>query len=69
MVIGNLVRVYNIKDAYIYEYDPWLGTLVATVFVILCTTNRLKGYDIDQLEFGRDMMLLVTDTTGWELIY
>ena len=31
-VLGNLVRNYNIKEAYIYKFDLWLGILTAAAF-------------------------------------
>ena len=36
-----------------------MGILPATEFVILSTTNRLKGYTPGKLIFGRDIILLI----------
>ena len=52
MVICNLVWTYNIKGAYIDEDDPWLVILAVTVFEIISTENRLKGYSMGQLIFS-----------------
>ena len=67
MVLGNLVRTYNIKDIYIDKYDPWSVILVATAFSILSTKNRLKGCSPGQLVFDCDIILLVKHTLDWEL--
>ena len=40
----------------------------ATVFEILSTINRLKGYSPGQLLFGRAIILLIKHRSDWELI-
>ena len=67
-VLGNLVQTFNIKETYVDEDDPWSGILSAESFVIHKTTNRLKGYSIGQLLFGRDMILPIKHKVDWELI-
>ena len=42
VIIVNLVRIYIIKDIYIYEDNLWLGILETADFKIRSTTNRLK---------------------------
>ena len=37
LVLGILVRAFNIKDIYIDEDDPWLGLSEAAVFEIFST--------------------------------
>ena len=67
-VIGDLVRTSHIKDNYIDKNHPWLGILAAAVFVIWSATNKLKFYNLGELIFGRDMIILVKHMVGWELI-
>ena len=68
-VLGDLVRTYTIKDAYIYEDDPWLVILAAAAFTILSTEIRLKGYCPGQLVFGRNMIHPIKHMVDWELIH
>ena len=65
VVLGNIVQKYKIKDTYRYEDYPWLVILAAAVFKILSTTNRLKGYSLGQLVFGRDMIISIKHTADW----
>ena len=67
-ILGNLVQTYHIKETYVEEYDPWLGILAVAAFEILSTENSLKGYIPGQLLFGRDVIILIENTVGWELI-
>ena len=41
-VLGNLVRPFNIQQAYVYKDDPWMGILDAAAFAIRSTTSRQK---------------------------
>ena len=68
MVIGNLVRTYNIKETYIDNNDPCLGTLVAAAFAIASTKNRVKGHTLGQLVFVHNMILLIKNAADWELL-
>ena len=68
MVLGNLVREYNIKYTYIDKYDPWVGILVDTAFENKSTANRLRGYTPGQLIFGSDMILPIKHMVDWEVI-
>ena len=43
--------------------------LSATEFMISCTENRLKGYNLGQLVFGHDMLFPIKHTYDWELIH
>ena len=47
---------YDIKENYVDKDNPWSGILAAAAFVIFSTLNRLKGYSLGQLLFGRDMI-------------
>ena len=67
-VILNLVQTCNINQNYVDEDDPWYGILAAAEFVIISTTNRLKGYIPGKLVFGRDMILLIKHKVNWEII-
>ena len=67
-VLGNLVRTYNITQAYVDEDDPCLGILDASAFLIFSTTNMMKVYSPDQLIFVCDIILSIKNTVDWELI-
>ena len=56
---------FNIKETYVYEYDPWLGILLASAFTIHSTSNMLKGYSLVQFAFGRDMILSIKHKVDW----
>ena len=58
-VMGNLVQTYTITQTYIDKDDPWSGIMTAAEFTMISTTNRLKGYSLGQLVFGRDVILLI----------
>ena len=45
-----------------------MGILDAAVFVIISTTNILKGYSLVQLIFVRDMILPIKHRVDWYLI-
>ena len=55
-VLGDLVWNCNITQTYFDEDDPWFGILAAAVFLIISTTNSMKGYSPGQLLFGRDII-------------
>ena len=63
--LGNLVRTYTIKDAYIDEDDPCLGIFSFVEFAIHYNANNLKGYTLVQLIVGRDIILQVKHNTDW----
>ena len=44
------------------------GHLAAADFVIISTTNMLKGYIIGQLLFDCDIIIPIKSKVGWELI-
>ena len=68
LVLGILVWMYNIKYIYIYEDDLWSGILEALAFATHYTASRLKFYTTGQLLFGRDIIPLIKQMVGWELI-
>ena len=53
------MRTYNIKEAYLDYYNPWLVILAEATFAILSKQNRLNSYIPGQLAFGYDMILLI----------
>ena len=67
-VLGNLVRTCNINQTYADKDYPWSGILDTVEFAIFSTTNRLKGYSLGQLLFGRDKIPPIKHTVDWELI-
>ena len=68
-ILGNPVQNYNIKDTYVYKYDPWSRILAAEVFAIHSTENGLKVYSLFQLLFRSDIILLVRHKMDWKLIH
>ena len=62
------MRIFNIKETYVDEDDPWSGILSAAAFTIRQIKNMLTGYRSRQLVFGCDMILLIKHEVDWELI-
>ena len=62
------MRIFNISETYVDKDDPWLRFFSESEFGMFSTTNRLKGYSLGQLSFGRDMILLTKNKVDWELI-
>ena len=62
------MRTCNINQYYVDEDEPWSGILAASVFLILSTKNRMKGYIPGQLICFHDMILPIKHTVDWELI-
>ena len=51
---------------YIYEYDPWLGIILAAISFTTCSAeDRLKGYIPEKLLFGHYMILPIKYTVNW----
>ena len=67
-VLGNIVWKYNIKYTYVDDNYPWIGILVAAAFTTFSTVNRLKGYTLVWLIFGRDTIILIQHITDWQLL-
>ena len=67
-VLGNLVRTFNVQQTYIDKNYPWTRILASALFVIHSAASRQKGYSPGQLIFGRDMILPIKHSVGWELI-
>jgi len=67
-VIGNMVRSFELQDAYLDEDDPWSGILSAVAFAIRSTYHTTLMKTPGQLVFGRDMLLNVQHTANWEFI-
>ena len=67
-VLENLVWNFNIKQTFVDGDDTWFGILPADEFIIISTTNGLKGFSPGQLLFCRDMVLLIKHKVDWELI-
>ena len=57
--------MYNIKDTYIDDNNPWLFVLAAAVLSTFYKENILKDYTPDQLVFGCDMIILIKNTIDW----
>ena len=47
----------------------WLGILASAALSMIYTKNGLKGCSPGKLVFGRDMILPIKHTVGWELIH
>ena len=69
LVLGNLLREFNIKYTYIYNDDPRLGILAATAFAISSTEKSLKGCTLMQLIFSCDTITLIKHQAYWKLIH
>ena len=62
------MRNFNITQSYVDKDDLWLGIFSAASFLIISTTNKLIGYSLEQLVFGRDMIIPIKHKVDWELI-
>ena len=69
LVLGNLVRTYNIKETYVDEYDIFMGILAATNFENSSTVNILECYTQVQLIFVCDMIFPIKNKLDWEWIH
>ena len=67
-VLGNLVQTFNIIETYVDKYDPLSVILASEGFVIISTTNMLKGFSPVQLVFGFEMILPIKHKVDWELL-
>ena len=67
-ILGNLVLTCNITKTFVDDDDLWSGSLSAAAFVILSTTNGLKGYIPGKLVFGHDLILHIKRRVDWKLI-
>ena len=68
-VLKNLVLTFNISTQTYYDkHYSWSGILDASEFAITSTTKKLNSYSTGQFIFGRDMILPIKHTVGWELI-
>ena len=56
-VLGNILRTYNLQEAYVDDSDPWMGILAAADFVVKSTYHRTKQKSPGQFVFGRYMIL------------
>ena len=63
------MQIYNIKYTYIDKDGMWLGILASAALSMIYTKNGLKGCSPGKLVFGRDMILPIKHTVGWELIH
>ena len=68
-VLGNLLRTFNITQAYFDRDDPWRDILCAAEFSIHSTQNMLKGYILSQLMFGHTMILSINHEVYWGLTH
>ena len=68
-VLGNLLRTFNITQAYFDRDDPWRDILCAAEFSIHSTKNMLKGYILSQLLFGHTMILSINHEVDWGLTH
>ena len=39
-VLGNLIRYFNLHDAYVDDAEPWMGILAAAAFAVQATYHR-----------------------------
>ena len=49
LVLGNLVRTYNLQENYAHQGDPWMGIIATKAFAVDSTYHALKGYTMGQL--------------------
>ena len=59
------MRIFNIKEKYVDEYDLWLVILSESAFTFRSTVNILKGYSLVKIVFGRDVIILIKHKVDW----
>ena len=64
-VLRNLGRNFNIYQTYVDKYDPCTDILSAAAFAISSKNNRVKGYSLGQLVFGRDIIIPIKREVYW----
>ena len=64
-VLRNLGRNFNIYQTYVDKYYPWTDILSAAEFAISSKNNRVKGYSLGQLVFGRDIIIPIKREVYW----
>ena len=66
--IGNIIRTFQVQDAYLDEENPWDGILAATMFATRATYHTTLQATPAQLVFGRDAILNTKFEANWNLI-
>ena len=67
-VIGNMVRSFQLEDAYMDDDDPWAGILSAVAFAVRSTYHTTLKATPGQLVFNRDMIFNIQHVADWKLI-
>ena len=57
---------FNLKNNYLYEYDPWSGILVAKAFTLRSEYCTMLQAMPDQLVFDQGMILNTSFITDQE---
>ena len=66
--IGNVIRTFQVQEAYLDEDDPWSGILAATMFAVRATYHTTLQATPAQLVFGRDAILNIQFEANWNFI-
>jgi Integrase zinc binding domain len=66
--LGNVIRTFQVHDAYLDEDDPWSGILAAAMFAIRATVHTTLQATPSQLVFGRDAIMNIKFEADWRLI-
>ena len=66
--IGNIIRTFEVHDAYLDEKHPWDGILAATMFATRATYHTTLHATLSQLVFGRDAILNTKFEANWNYI-
>ena len=67
-VIANLVRMYDLKNNYLDEDDPWSGILEDGGFAVQRTYHTMLQATTGQMVFRHDMILNSSFIADWEAI-
>ena len=63
--VVNLIFMFDLKNNFIDEYDPWSGISAATYFASISTYHTMSQATLSQLVFRRDMILNTPFVYEW----
>jgi hypothetical protein len=66
--LGNLLRVYELKEYEFPHGDPWSNILASAAWAIRSTFHTTLGATPGQLVYGRDMLFDLSFKANWKNI-
>ena len=63
--IGDIIRIFKIKQMDLDNGNPWEGILSSTLFAIQSIVHSTTQHTPSQLVFGRDTILNINQEANW----